>query len=78
MGVRLLAKEGLMSFRTSSTESGRAFEWVRRSLLQSAELPFADALTASRLEAVFAAAGVEFLDADDPAVVYTPATTLWA
>jgi hypothetical protein len=32
----MLAKEGLMSCRTSSTESGRAFERVRRSLLSAA------------------------------------------
>ena len=74
----MLAKEGLMSFRTSRLESGRAFERVRRSLLQRDELPFADVLTATRLAEVFDAEGVEFPDADDPAVVYTPAMTLWA
>ena len=74
----MLAKEGLMSFRTSSLESERAFERVRRSLLQRDGLPFADVLTATRLAEVFDAEGVEFPDADDPAVVYTPAMTLWA
>ena len=78
MGVRMLAKEGLMSFRTSSTESGRAFERVRRSLLQGDELPFADVLTAAHLAEVFDAEGVDLPEADDPDVVYTPATTLWA
>ena len=77
MGVRMLAKEGLMSFRTSSTESGRAFERVRRSLLQSSELPFADVLTATRLADVFDAEGVAFCDAENSDAVYTPATTLW-
>ena len=74
----MLAKEGLMSFRTSSLESERAFERARRSLLQWDGLPFADVLTATRLAEVFDAVGVEFPDADDPAVVYTPAMTLWA
>jgi hypothetical protein len=32
----MLAKEGLMSFRTSSTKSGRAFERLRRSLPSAA------------------------------------------
>ena len=78
MGVRMLAKEGLMSFRTSSTESERAFERVRRSLLQRDGLPFADVLTATRLAEVFEAEGVEFPDADAADVVDTPALTLWA
>lgn len=38
-----------MSFRTSSGELGRAFERVRRSLLQADELPFANVLTTERL-----------------------------
>ena len=67
-----------MSFRTSHSASERAFERVRRSLLQRDGLPFADVLTASRLAEVFATAGVEFPDADDPDVVYSPAVTLWA
>ena len=74
----MLAKEGLMSFRTSSSESERAFERVRRSLLQREGLPFTDVLTATRLVEVFDAEGVEFPDADDPDVVYSPALTLWA
>ena len=74
----MLAKEGLMSFRTSSTESERAFERVRRSLLQRDGLPFADVLTATHLAEVFEAEGVEFPDADAADVVDTPALTLWA
>ena len=68
-----------MSFRSSSGESGRAFECVRRSLLQSDELPFANVLTAKRLADVFESAGIDFGNADNnPDVVYTPAVTLWA
>jgi hypothetical protein len=51
----MLAKEGLMSFRTSSMKSGRAFERVRRSLLPGDEWLFADVLTATRLAEAFAA-----------------------
>lgn len=67
-----------MSFRSSGAESGRAFEWVRRSWLQRDDLPFANVLTASRLAEAFDAEGVDFGDADDPDVIYTPAMTLWA
>ena len=67
-----------MSFRSSSGESGRAFECVRRSLLQADDLPFSNVLTAERLAEVFESAGVDFANADDPDVVYTPAMTLWA
>ena len=68
-----------MSFRSSSGESGRAFERVRRSLLQSDELPFANVLTTKRLAEVFESAGVDFANADAaPDVIYTPAVTLWA
>ena len=66
-----------MSFRSSSTESGRAFESVRRSLLQAGDLPFANVLTAERLAEVIQSEGVSFPD-DDPDVVYTPVVTLWA
>ncbi len=66
-----------MSFRSSSGESGRAFERVRRSLLQADELPFANVLTTKRLAEVFESEGVDFGNADDnPDVVYTPAVTL--
>jgi hypothetical protein len=51
---------------------------VRRSLLQRDGLPFADVLTAEHLAEVFAAEEVDFGDADDPDVIYTPAMTLWA
>ena len=57
MGVDMLAKEGLMSFRRSSSESERAFERVRHSLLQREGLPFADVLTATHLAEVFDAEG---------------------
>ena len=68
-----------MSFRSSSVESGRAFECVRRSLLQADDLPFSNVLTTERLAEVFESAGVDFANADDdPVVVYTPAVTLWA
>jgi hypothetical protein len=68
-----------MSFRTSSGKSGRAFECVRRSLLQADELPFSNVLTAERLAEVFESDGVDFANADDdPDVVYTPAVTFWA
>ncbi len=66
-----------MSFRSSSRESGRAFERVRCSLLQSNELPFANVLTAKRLADVFESEGIDFGNADDdPDVIYTPAVTL--
>lgn len=67
-----------MSFRSSRAESGRAFESVRRSLLQSDELPFADVLTPDRLADVFASAGVDCSVDEDPDVIYAPAVTLWA
>ena len=68
-----------MSFRSSSGESERAFERVRRSLLQADDLPFSHVLTAERLAEVFESEGVDFANADDdPDVVYTPAVTLWA
>lgn len=68
-----------MSFRSSSGESGRAFECVRRALLQTDELPFANVLTAERLADAFESEGIDFGNADDdPDVVYTPAVTLWA
>lgn len=67
-----------MSFRSLGAESGRAFECVRRSLLQRDGLPFADVLTAKRLAAAFEADGVEFGDAADPDVIYTPPLTFWA
>jgi putative transposase len=67
-----------MSFRSSGMESGRAFDCVRRSLLQTDELPFANVLTTERLAEVFEAEGVDFGDSDTPDVVYTPAMTLWA
>ena len=67
-----------MSFRSSGADSGRAFECVRRSLLQREGLPFADVLTAEHLAEAFAAHDVDFGDADDPDVIYTPAVTLWA
>ncbi len=44
-----------MSFRSSRGKSGRAFERVRRSLLQAADLPFSDVFTAERLADVFEA-----------------------
>lgn len=67
-----------MSFRSAGTSSGRAFEWLRRSLLQRGGLPFAEVLTAEHLAEVFDAEGVDFGDADDPDVIYTPGLTLWA
>lgn len=74
----MLAKEGLMSFRSSRGESGRAFASVRRSWLQSDELPFSSVLTAERLADVFESHGVDCSGVDNPEVVYTPAVTLWA
>ncbi|MEQ1694119.1 MAG: IS4 family transposase, partial [Gemmatimonas sp.] len=67
-----------MSFRSSGAGSGRAFEFVRRSLLQADDLPFANVLTAERLADVFESEGVDCSDDDDRDVVYTPAVTLWA
>ena len=69
-----------MSFRTPSPLGARAFELVRRSLLQASGLPFADALTADQMQAAFAAEGVSFADRDEDSggLVYTPAITLWA
>lgn len=67
-----------MSFRSSCQSSERAFECVRRSLLQREGLPFADVLTEQRLAQAFADHDVDFGDADDPEVVYAPAVTLWA
>ena len=68
-----------MSFRSSSGESERAFERVRRAWLPADDLPFANVLTAKRLAEVFESEGVDFANADDDAdVVYTPAVTFWA
>lgn len=68
-----------MSFRSSSGESERAFERVRRALLQTDDLPFSNVLTAKRLAEVFESEGIDFANVDDdPDVVYTPAVTLWA
>ena len=68
-----------MSFRSSSGESVRAFERVRRAWLQADDLPFSNMLTAKRLADVFESEGIDFGNADDdPDVVYTPAVTLWA
>lgn len=68
-----------MSFRSSSGESERAFERVRRSWLQADDLPFSNVLTAKRLAEVFESEGIDFANVDDdPDVVYTPAVTLWA
>lgn len=68
-----------MSFRSSSVESERAFEFVRRSWLQADDLPFSKVFTAESLAEVFESEGVDFANADDdPDVVYTPTVTLWA
>jgi len=68
-----------MSFRSSSGESGRAFERVRRALLQADDLPFSNVLTAKRLADVFESEEIDLRSVDDdPDVVYTPAMTLWA
>lgn len=68
-----------MSFRTGCGFGSRAFELVRRSLLQTDGLPFADALTADDLQAAFDAERVSFCERDDDTkLVYTPAVTLWA
>ena len=67
-----------MSFRSSSGESERAFERVRRAWLQADDLPFSNVLTAKRLAEVFESEGIDFANVDDdPDVVYTPAVTLW-
>ena len=77
-----------MSFISAGGGADRAFELVRRSLLQSEGWAFADALTAEHLQQAFDAEGVSFGEAaadgdanagsDDDKVVYTPAVTLWA
>lgn len=69
-----------MSFRTPSLFGTRAFELVRRSLLQAPGLPFGEALTAAEMQAAFDAEGVSFADRDEDSggLVYTPAITLWA
>ena len=67
-----------MSFRSSGVGSGRAFECVRRSLLQTDDLPFVNVVTPARLVEVFEAEGVDLADADDPDMIYTPAVTFWA
>lgn len=58
----------------------RAFEVVRRSLLQSDGLPFADVLSTAQMQQAFEAEGVSFRERADEAdgVVYTPAIILWA
>ncbi len=66
-----------MSFRLSNGESGRAFESVRRSLLQADDLPFADVLTAMHLAEVFESEGISIPD-DDTVLIYTPAVTMRA
>lgn len=69
-----------MSFRTPLLFGTRAFELVRRSLLQAPGLPFGEALTADAMQAAFDAEGVSFADRDEDStgLVYTPAITLWA
>jgi hypothetical protein len=70
-----------MSFRTLSLFGARAFELVRRSLLQAPGLPFGDALTADQMQAAFDAEGVSFGERDEDSgagLVYTSAITLWA
>lgn len=66
-----------MSFRTSTAGLPRCFDLVRRSLLQSPGLPFADTLSDAQIQHAFDAEDVLFGDGDDK-VVYTPAVTLWA
>jgi hypothetical protein len=68
-----------MSFRRFCLFGARAFELVRRSLLQSDGLPFTEALTAEAMQAAFDTEGVSFGERDeDSGLVYTPAITLWA
>jgi hypothetical protein len=69
-----------MSFRTPLLFGTRAFELVRRSLLQAPGLPFGEALTPDQMQAAFDAEGVSFADRDEDSggLVYTPAITLWA
>lgn len=52
------------------------FHCVLRSFLQKPGLPFADVLSAERIQAVFDEEGVAFGEGEDD--VYTPAITLWA
>ena len=47
-----------MSFTPARGDSTRSYDLIRRSLLQSDNLPFSDALTAEQIEQAFAAEGV--------------------
>jgi hypothetical protein len=66
-----------MSFRTSPTVLHRGFDLVRRSLLQTDGLPFADSLSVEQMQQAFDEENVRFGE-DEDEVVYTPAVTLWA
>jgi Transposase DDE domain len=70
-----------MSFRTPRPLGSRAFELVRRSLLQSDDLPFTAALTTEQIRQAFDDEQVSFGDGgdeEDDGLVYTPAVVLWA
>ena len=56
-----------MSFTPARGRADRSFELVRQSLLQSDELPFQDALTATQIRQAFDAEGVAFGQTDDRA-----------
>jgi len=59
----------------SELNSG-SFELVRNSMLQSDELPLAEAVDANQWQAVFDEHEIDFGSDED--AVYTPAITLWA
>ena len=76
-----------MSFTPQAGAPDRSFELVRQSLLQSDDLPFADALKAEQIRQAFDAEGVSFgeptgneneVSDGDSAIVYTMSVTLWA
>ena len=65
-----------MSFRTTASVLGRRFGLLRRSLLQADGLPFADAISAERIQRAFDQEKVGF--GADVDAIYTPAVVLWA
>lgn len=65
-----------MSFSTSCRLLPHCFRLVLQSFLQKPGLPFADALPAEKIQAVFDQEDASFAQDDD--AVYTPAITLWA
>jgi hypothetical protein len=65
-----------MSFTSNARFNASSFSIFQRSMMQSEQLPLAEAIDDQRFQSVFEKHDVSF--GGDPDTVYTPAITLWA